>query len=187
MTETVIPSLDARTQSLEHAAVKQLMQPAPARESSGQVPAKDSQSAAPSVSPHTGILLNDPSHPDHPLFRDAARGVHAIDAKHNRVSDLRSDQLGGHLAVAAKEQGLRGIDHVVMSGDAKLTFAVQGRLDDPAHRRASVDTMQGLNTPLAQSTQQMADVSARAEQMRNPTQAQQQEPEVVARAALRMA
>jgi type IV secretion system effector X-Tfes-like protein len=187
MTETVIPSLDARTQSLEHAAVKQLMQAAPTRESSRQGPAKDSQSAVPSVLPHTGILLNDPSHPDHPLFRDAARGIQAIDAKHNRVSDLRSDQLGGHLAVAAKEQGLRGIDHVVMSGDAKLTFAVQGRLDDPAHRRASVDTMQGLNTPLAQSTQQMAEVSAHAEQMRNPAPAQQQEPEIVARAALRMA
>jgi hypothetical protein len=76
---------------------------------------------------------------------------------------------------------------VVMSGDAKLTFAVQGRLDDPAHRRASVDTMQGLNTPLVQSTQQMAEVSARAEQMRNQAPAQQQEPEVVTRAALRMA
>ena len=100
---------------------------------------------------------------------------------------MRSDQLGGHLAVAAKEQGLRGIDHVVMSGDAKLTFAVQGRLDDPAHRRASVDTLQGLNTPLAQSTQQMAEVSARTEQMRSPAQVQQQEPDVVARTALRMA
>ncbi|MDR6840273.1 XVIPCD domain-containing protein [Pseudoxanthomonas sacheonensis] len=187
MTETVIPSLDARTQSLEHAAVKQLTQPAPTRESSGQIPAKDSQSVAPNPSPRSGALLNDPSHPDHSLFRDAARGIHAIDAKHNRVSDLRSDQLGGHLAVAAKEQGLRGIDHVVMSGDAKLTFAVQGRLDDPAHRRASVDTMQGLNTPLAQSTQQMAEVNARAEQIRNSAPAQQQEPEVVARAALRMA
>jgi hypothetical protein len=187
MTETVIPSLDARTQALEHAAIKQLMQPAPVRESSGQVPAKDSQSAVPSPSLRTGALLNDPSHPDHSLFRDAARGIHAIDAKHNRVSDLRSDQLGGHLAVAAKEQGLRGIDHVVMSGDAKLTFAVQGRLDDPAHRRASVDTLQGLNTPLTQSTQQMAEVSARAEQMRNAAPAQQQEPEVVTRAALRMA
>lgn len=187
MTETVIPSLDARTQSLEQAAVKQLMQPAPARESSGHVPAKDSQSAAPSPSQRTGALLNDPSHPDHSLFRDAARGIHAIDAKHNRIPDLRSDQLGGHLAVAAKEQGLRGIDHVVMSGDAKLTFAVQGRLDDPAHRRASVDTLQGLNTPLAQSTQQMAEVSARAEQIRNSAPAQQQEPDVVTRAALRMA
>jgi len=187
MTETVIPSLDARTQSLEHAAVKQLTQPAPARESSGHVPAKDPQSAAPSPSLRIGALLNDPSHPDHSLFRDAARGIQAIDAKHNRVSDLRSDQLGGHLAVAAKEQGLRGIDHVVMSGDAKLTFAVQGRLDDPAHRRASVDTLQGLNTPLAQSTQQMAEVSARAEQVRNPAPAQQQEPEVATRAALRIA
>ena len=195
MTETVIPSLDARTQSLEHAAVKQLMQPAPVQESNGQAPAKDSPSVLPKqhngISPHASpgnaILLNDPSHPDHSLFRDAARGIHALDAKHNRIPDLRSDQLGGHLAVAAKEQGLRGIDHVVMSGDAKLTFAVQGRLDDPAHQRASVNTVQGLNAPLAQSTQRMAEVSAQAEQTRNPAIVQQQEPETVTRAALRMA
>lgn len=173
MTETVIPSLDARTQSLEQAAVKQLMQQ--------QAPAQQSST------PGRGVLLNDPSHPDHSLFRDAARGVHAIDAKHNRTPDLRSDQLSGHLAVAAKEQGLRGIDHVLMSGDAKVTFAVQGRPDDPAHRRASVDTMQGLNTPLAQSTQQMAEASAREEQTRNSAQTQRQDAEVVTRAALRMA
>lgn len=173
MTETVIPSLDARTQSLEQAAVKQLMQQ--------QAPAQ--QSSAPA----RGVLLNDPGHPEHSLFRDAARGVHAIDAKHNRTPDLRSDQLSGHLAVAAKEQGLRGIDHVVMSGDAKVTFAVQGQPDDPAHRRASVDTMQGLNTPLAQSTQQMAEASARQEQARNSVLTQQQDAEVVTRAALRMA
>lgn len=173
MTETVIPSLDARTQSLEQAAVKQLMQQ--------QAPAQQSST------PDRGVLLNDPSHPDHSLFRDAARGVHAIDAKHNRTPDMRSDQLSGHLAVAAKEQGLRGIDHVVMSGDAKVTFAVQGRPDDPAHRRASVDTMQGLNTPLAQSTQQMAEASAREEQTRNSAQTQRQDAEAVTRAALRMA
>ena len=173
MTETVIPSLDARTQSLEQAAVKQLMQQ--------QTPAQQSTTSG------RGVLLNDPSHPDHSLFRDAARGIHAIDAKHNRTPDLRSDQLSGHLAVAAKEQGLRGIDHVVMSGDAKVTFAVQGRPDDPAHRRASVDTMQGLNTPLSQSTQQMAEASAREEQTRNSTQTQRQDAEAVTRAALRMA
>jgi hypothetical protein len=187
MTETAIPSLDARTQSLEHAAVKQLMQAAPARESGGHVPAKDSQSAAPNASSRSGVLLNHPNHPDHSLFRDASRGVHAIDARHNRASDLHSDQLSGHLAVAAKEHGLRGIDHVVMSGDAKVTFAVQGRLDDPAHRRASVDTLQGLNTPLAQSTRQMVEASAREEQTRNSVQTQRQDAEVVARAALRMA
>ncbi|KAF1706812.1 hypothetical protein CSC73_14475 [Pseudoxanthomonas sacheonensis] len=191
MTETVIPSLDARTQSLEHAAVKQLMQqPVPVQQTIGQEP----RSALPKQAddlPHPargkGVLLNDPNHPEHSLFRDAARGIHAIDAKHNRTPDLRSDQLSGHLAVAAKEQGMRGIDHVVMSGDAKLTFAVQGRLDDPAHRRASVDTMQGLNTPLAQSTQQMAEASARQEQTRNSALTQHQDAEVVTRAALRMA
>jgi hypothetical protein len=182
MTETVIPSLDARTQALEHTAIKHLMQAAPTRQSGAQAPTTEPHPAS-----GKGVLLNDQNHPEHSLFRDAARGIHAIDAKHGRIPDLRSDQLSGHLAVAAKEQGMRGIDHVLMSGDAKVTFAVQGRLDDPAHRRASVDTVQGLDTPLAQSTQRMAEASAREEQTRNSAIAQQQDTEVVARAALRMA
>jgi hypothetical protein len=130
------------------------------------------------------MLLNHPGHPDHGLFRDAMHGVRALDASQKRIPDLRSEQLGGHLAVAAKEQGLREIDHVVMSHDASRTFAVQGRLDDPAQQRAGVDTVQGLNTPLSQSTQRMAEV---AESQRNPAHVQQQDQEIVTRAALRLA
>lgn len=195
MTSAAIPSLDARTMALEHEAVEQLARSRAAQERLQQAPAPESRQQAPSratgAAGHPiegGLLLNQPGHPDYHLFRSAADGVHAIDAKANRVSDLRSDQLSGHLAVAAKREGLSGIDHVVLSQDASRTFAVQGRLEDPTHQRVAVDTVQGLNTPLAQSTQRMAEVShQQSEQVRTQAETQRQEQETASRAALRFA
>jgi hypothetical protein len=188
MTSTVIPSLDARTMTLEHEAIEQLARSRalqerlkPATESHQQM---SSSGAGVSDTPITiGLLLNQPNHPDYSLFRGAAEGVYALDARAHRVPDLRSDQLSGHLAVAAKREGLSAIDHVILSQDASRTFAVQGRLDDPAHQRAAVDTTQGLNTPLAQSTRQMAEVGHQhADKARTQTLSQQQEQETASRA-----
>jgi hypothetical protein len=188
MTSTVIPSLDARTMTLEHEAIEQLARSRalqerlkPATESHQQM---SSSGAGVSGTPIAiGLLLNQPNHPDYSLFRGAAEGVYALDARAHRVPDLRSDQLSGHLAVAAKREGLSAIDHVILSQDASRTFAVQGRLDDPAHQRAAVDTTQGLNTPLAQSTRQMAEVGHQhADKARTQTLSQQQEQETASRA-----
>ncbi|KAF1721972.1 XVIPCD domain-containing protein [Pseudoxanthomonas wuyuanensis] len=196
MTSAAIPSLDARTMELEHQAVERLMrsrsgqerlQRVPAEEPAQRIPAGTS-GRAPMHPIESGLLLNQPGHPDYRLFQDAASGIRALDARANRVSDLRSDQLSGHLAVAAKTEGMTGIDHVVMSQDASRTFAVQGRLEDPAHQRTSVDTVQGLNTPLAQSTQRMAEINGQqAEQAHSRAVAQQQEQETASRGALRFA
>ncbi|WP_454830095.1 XVIPCD domain-containing protein [Pseudoxanthomonas wuyuanensis] len=196
MTSAAIPSLDARTMELEHQAVERLtrsrseqqrLQHAPDETPAQRLPAGAGGRA--SVRPiESGLLLNQPGHPDYRLFQDAASGIHALDARANRVPDLRSDQLSGHLAVAAKQEGMTGIDHVVMSQDASRTFAVQGRLEDPAHQRASVDTVQGLNTPLAQSTLRMAEVDGKqAEQAHSHALAQQQEQETASRGAMRFA
>ncbi len=74
--------------------------------------------------------------------------------------------------------GGQRIDAVTMSPDAARTFAVQGRLDDPAQLRVSVDTMTAMNTPLEQSSQRVADNAARQsvalEQQQAQTQQQQQ-------------
>lgn len=120
-------------------------------------------------------LLNDPRHTDYALFRAAADGVYAIDAQHNRSSDLRSDQLAASLAVAAKQGGLHEIDHVVMSAGAHNTFAIQGRLDNPAQHRAMVETVPAMDTPLSQSTQQMAQLEAeQAQKIQRPAMLQSQ-------------
>ncbi|MEO6519674.1 MAG: XVIPCD domain-containing protein, partial [Pseudoxanthomonas sp.] len=173
---------DAKTQLLELSAVKQLTPPTPVRETA---PALQPLPSSPSQ--QGGVLLNDSSHSQNHLFRDALQGVHALDARHNRIPDLRSEQLGGHLAAVAGEQGLRRIDHVAMSEDASRTFAIEGRPQDPAHKRVGVDTVEGLNTSLAASTQRID--SAERQQAHTAAQAmtQQQEADTLARPALRLA
>ncbi|MFS8461672.1 hypothetical protein EIQ00_05550 [Xanthomonas campestris pv. raphani] len=46
------------------------------------------------------------------------------------------------------------MDHVVM-GKTGNVFAVEGRLDDPAHKRVHVDVEQAIQTPVEQSDQQL--------------------------------
>jgi hypothetical protein len=136
--------------------------PAPAQTTPAPTPAEPRTAAATvdSSNPyaklaHTGVLLDDPSHHDHPLYAAAAKGVYALDAQLGRAPDQRSIQLSAALAVAAKEGGVR-IDHVILSDDATRVFAVQGELNSPLHKLVHVDTMAAMNTPLVDSTAEMA-------------------------------
>lgn len=175
MADTVIPSLDAEIQKQEAAArtLLQALQQAP-------LP------ASPPVS------INDPGHADFRLFQGAQAGVHRIDASYNRVPDLQSDQLAGALAAKAKQEGLQGIEQVVLSDDRARAFAVDTA--DPASftkRYAYVEVVAGLQQPLSVSTEQAAEVdrqrqasSAAPVLMAGEQQEQAQEQQ---RAALRMA
>ena len=98
--------------------------------------------------------IDQSGHPGHSLFKDAQRGVHALDAKVGRTPDLGSDQLAAALAAKMQAAGGRRIDAVVMSDNAANTFAVQGRLDDPAHLRVVVPTMVAMATPVGQSSRE---------------------------------
>jgi hypothetical protein len=106
------------------------------------------------------VRMDDTDHPGYSLFKDAQRGVHAQDARVGRPPDHRSDQLAGSLATQMHAHGGVRIDAVVMSADATTTFAVQGRIDDPAHLRVSVATVAAMNTPLEQSSRQLESVAA---------------------------
>ncbi|RJU09759.1 hypothetical protein XcmpCFBP7700_18175 [Xanthomonas campestris] len=46
------------------------------------------------------------------------------------------------------------MDHVVM-GKTGNVFAVEGRMDDPAHKRVHVDVEQAIKTPVEQSDQKL--------------------------------
>lgn len=108
------------------------------------------------------LLLDDPSHPGHALFRQAREGMHALDARLGRVPDAGSDRLAAALAVAAQQGGLRAIDHVAPGDDGRRMFAVQGLPQDPAQRRAWVETVPALAQSLAESTRQMDQLPAAA-------------------------
>lgn len=127
---------------------------------------------------HTSLRIDQPGHVGNALFQDAQRGVHAQDARAGRAPDQQSAQLSGSLASEMHAVGGQRIDAVMMSPDAARTFAVQGRVDDPAQLRVSVETMTAMNTPLEQSSQRVADNAARQslalEQQQTQTQQQQQ-------------
>ncbi|KGT50611.1 XVIPCD domain-containing protein [Xanthomonas phaseoli pv. phaseoli] len=127
---------------------------------------------------HTSLRIDQPGHVGNGLFQDAQRGVHAQDARAGRTPDQHSAQLSGSLASEMHAAGGQRIDAVMMSPDAARTFAVQGRVDDPAQLRVSVDTMTAMNTPLEQSSQRVAENAARQsvalEQQQAQTQQQQQ-------------
>lgn len=125
--------------------------------------------------------LSDPEHPAHGLFRSARVGVYAQDAKFGRTPDAASDRLAGALAAEIYALGGTQIDRVLVSKDGTRLFAVQGRLGDPANVYASVDAVEGLNTPLAQSTERVAQCAAPAPQQ--PTLLMRPEAELQAHAA----
>ena len=124
--------------------------------------------------PISSLRIDQAGHPGNALFNDAQRGVHAQDTRVGRASDQSSDQLAGSLAAQMHAAGGRRIDHVLMSNDASNTFAVQGKIDDPAHLRVNVDTMLALNTPLEQSSRNVEEqvASQSLEQDRQQDQVQ---------------
>lgn len=157
MNETMIPSLDAEVVRQETEARKLL--------STRQ---EQTQQAVPAGAERTTAStpgINQPQHPDYPLFRGAQAGVHGIDASYNRTPDLRSDQLAGALAAQAKREGLQSIEQVVLSNDRTHAFAVDTSDLSSVHRRhAHVEVATGMQQPLSVSTAQVDEVNRQQEQ-----------------------
>lgn len=104
------------------------------------------------VAPRAVPTPDDPSHPDHATLERIRAGIRAIDAQVGKPYDAASEQLSRGLLVATKETGdasgaLTRVDHVVLGRDGRYVFAVEGALDDPAHRRVGVPVEQAMRTP----------------------------------------
>jgi hypothetical protein len=129
--------------------------------------------------------LNDPKHPDYAMYQQARAGVGKIDAEHGRTPTIHSDNLAASLVVSARAGGLNQIDHVLVGSDGSRIFAMEGQIK-AGHgldgKMVYVETMQGLNTPVNQSSanwpqamQQGQQVQAQAQQQQ-VAQVQQQAP-----------
>ena len=125
-----------------------------------------------------GALLP-PGHPDRALFGDvrqklgAAYAQHGIDAA---PDTLDRDSLG--VTVAARRAGLEHVDHVVLGRDGENLFAVQGRLDDPAHSRHAVARNELAALPVEESLRQLDTLARqRIETAPQPVLAQTREQE----------
>ena len=103
-------------------------------------------------------------HPDRARDAQAIAGVRELDATMGRVFDQSSERLAAALSAAGRRDGLERIDHVVLSGDGKHAYAVQGELDSPHKRIATVDTATAVQTPVEQSAAQWTQSQQTTEQ-----------------------
>ena len=158
MKETVIPSLDAEL-------IKQEAQARVLLEQHQRIQHPAEKHAAVAPEPSTLVVgINDPGHRQYHMFQGAQVGVHGIDAAHNRVPDLQSDQLAGALAAKATQEGLERIERVVLSEDRTRVFAVDTQDLTSVHRHlAQVDVVAGRQQPLSVSTEQVAEVNRQQE------------------------
>lgn len=146
------------------------------------------------VDPHAAPLRpthdgpNNPNHPDHAMLEQIREGVREMGASAGISFDDKAERLCHSLLAACKDNrdqyaekdyplsanALTRVDHVVAGPEH--VFAVQGRLDDPAHLRAHVQVAQAMQTPIEQSDAKLlaANQAISQEQIASRQQAMQQ-------------
>jgi peptidoglycan hydrolase-like protein with peptidoglycan-binding domain len=121
--------------------------------------------------------LDDPAHPDLPLFQQAREHVYRLDQQLGRTADQMSDNIASALTVAARTNGLERIDQITLSDDGSRLWATQrppGQLGAFFATHAAVLTS-AVNTPMEQSGSQWPQAMQQFQLHQEQTQAKQQE------------
>jgi putative chitinase len=98
-------------------------------------------------------LLSEATHPHHALYAQVIQGIHGATQLHGKNG---LDNTAVALTVAADAAGMRRVDHVLLGSDGVNLFAVQGRLDDPAHRRVHIELAHAMTHAIDQRAMSMA-------------------------------
>lgn len=142
--------------------------------------------------PPTRLADIGPGHPEYGLLQQVRQGVAALDAQAGRAPDESSERLTASVMALARQSNLERADHIVLSvqtadsAAGRTVFVVQGDLNDPAHRRASMPTDVAVQTPVAQSLQQLEVASAERQQAAAQVLDQQQDAPARENPAVRM-
>lgn len=143
-----------------------------------QVPVLSAQ-AADVTSPRSP---DHPEHPDHARLQRIREGVRAIDGQVGKAWDDASERLSRSLLAASKNGGdtsnvtpdgtaaLARIDHVVLGTDGRYAFAVQGGMQDPAHRFVGVLIEKAMRTPIEHSDARLHEANDRIAEAQMQTQ-----------------
>ncbi|KLD70081.1 XVIPCD domain-containing protein [Xanthomonas pisi] len=97
----------------------------------------------------------DATHPDHALLQQCTAAVERLQAAPGPAAGMDSERLALGSVVAARENGLQRVDHVLLGNDPARGFVVQGALDSPAHLRGSFDAKAVQEEPVAASLQRL--------------------------------
>ncbi|MGO4260887.1 XVIPCD domain-containing protein [Lysobacter sp. TAB13] len=114
-------------------------------------------------------LLNNPNHPDHAMYNDAVKGLEKLGPQAFKDHDAL-ERAAATMTYEARVSGLNKIDHVVQNANGTGLFAVQGELNDPAHKRVVMDKQQAENQPIQQSSQQLQQDVAQPARTQEPQQ-----------------
>ncbi|RQR79139.1 hypothetical protein DIE11_17210 [Burkholderia sp. Bp9012] len=118
-------------------------------------------------------LLSDAAHPGNGLYMQAYGKLADLDTQIGRTSDQRTANLAGAATVAALGAGIGQIDYLLPDmKDGSTMFVAQNT--SPLKTVAEVPTMQGMNTPLEQSSAQFQQVTQQQAQVQLQTQQQTQ-------------
>ncbi|MCC8535889.1 XVIPCD domain-containing protein [Xanthomonas axonopodis pv. poinsettiicola] len=122
----------------------------------------------------------DAAHPDHALLQQCTAAVERLQAAPGPAAGMDGERLALGSMVAARENGLQRVDHVLLGNDPARGFVVQGALDSPAHLRGSFDAKAVQEAPLEASLQRLQalapglerDAVAQSQQTQQETQRQ---------------
>ena len=141
----------------------------------GLAAARPGDAADPAAGRASAAGPGDPAHPDHAMYQRIRDGVRAIDDDGGKTYDEASERVCRALLAQCKDPGgsgerpvqaspagaaLRRVDHVVMGSTGNL-FAVEGRLDDPAHKRVCVAVAQVAHVDVEASDRRLSEANAR--------------------------
>jgi hypothetical protein len=135
---------------------------------------------------------DNPGHPDYSRLQQIRSHVRVLDQSVGREYDDGSERFSRSLLAACRGGGdanfgrgtvgiadnvLDRVDHVVIGNDGQRAFAVQGDLNDPAHRRADVDISEARQTSVEYSDHrlELANRQVTVEQQSAHPEVQQQE------------
>lgn len=113
--------------------------------------------AATLAHPRASLDPRDPDHPDHALYDRIRAGIRAIGERNGHPYDDASERVSRCL-LAECRPALQRVDHVIMGTSGKV-FAIEGRLDDPAQRRAWVSFAEAALVPVDASDDRLAQVN----------------------------
>ncbi|KTF30740.1 XVIPCD domain-containing protein [Xanthomonas vesicatoria] len=97
----------------------------------------------------------DAAHPDHALLQQCTAAVGRLQAAPGPAAGMDGERLALGSVVAARENGLQRVDHVLLGNDPARGFVVQGALDSPAHLRGSFDAKAVQEAPVEASLQRL--------------------------------
>ncbi|MFO3707109.1 XVIPCD domain-containing protein [Xanthomonas codiaei] len=143
---------------------------------------------SPSPPQKTPLLPSQPGHVDHAIYQQIKGGVSQLDAQHGRQWDASSERMTASLLALAKEEGLSRVDHVVLNtptsklAGGERVFVVQGALNDPAHQRAYMPTVDAVQTPETQSFDRLQAINQTQAQAREQQQALEQSQQAATQA-----